>query len=326
MTLFDLGEFGFIEQLRQMASGAAPGLAVAIGDDCAIIEVGDDRLAVTTDAMVEGRHFRLDWLTAREVGARAMAAALSDVVAMGAAPQYSFVSLGLSPDWPAERALELARGLVEQAEAHGAGLAGGDTVAADQAFVDVVAIGRCREHLWLRSGAQAGDGLYVTGALGGPAAAVAARLAGLEPGACWERYAHPQPRVREAAQLEPLGLVHGAMDISDGLVQDAGHLCEQSGVGIIIRAAQVPVHAGVAQIAERLRHDPLQYALSGGEEFELLFTAPPGALAELQAAVAIPVHQIGEVVAGGSVLVLDETGGEVSLPSTGWDHFRQRTE
>ena len=326
MNLSDLGEFGFIEQLRQMASGAAPGLAVAIGDDCAIIEVGDDRLAVTTDAMVEGRHFRLDWLTAREVGARAMTAALSDVAAMGAAPQYSFVSLGLPPDWPAERALELARGLVEQAEAHGAGLAGGDTVAADQAFVDVVAIGRCREHLWLRSGARVGDGLYVTGSLGGPAAAVDARLGGREPGACWESYAHPQPRVREAAQLEPLGVVHAAMDISDGLVQDAGHLCDQSGVGIVIRAAQVPVHTGVAQIAERLGRDPLQYALSGGEEFELLLTAPPGALAELQAAVAVPLQQIGEVVDGGSVVVLDATGSEVRPPVAGWDHFRHRTE
>ncbi len=97
MTLFDRGEFGFIEQLRQMASGAAPGLAVAIGDDCALIEVGDDRLAVSTDAMVEGRHFRLDWLTAREVGARAMAAALSDVAAMAPRPSTALSRWGCRP-------------------------------------------------------------------------------------------------------------------------------------------------------------------------------------------------------------------------------------
>lgn len=324
MTLQELGEFGFIERLAAMRTCTPPGLEVGVGDDCAIVNFRGGRLAIKADMMVEGRHFRLDWMTAQEAGARAVTAALSDLAAMGAEPRYVLASLAVPPEWPAEQALALGEGLLRQAEAHGACLVGGDTVAAhEHALVDIMAIGECREHIWLRSGAQVGDGLYVTGRLGGPAAAVAAKLAGLGDIACWERYARPAPRVAEAGRLSPLGAIHAAIDISDGLVQDAGHVADRSGVAIAIEAARVPVHPDVAEVAARLGLEPLQVAVSGGEEFELLFTAPPEAAGELQAALGdLPVTLIGEVTAGEGVVVVDEAGRPMPVQSPGWDQFR----
>lgn len=322
MRLHDLGEFGFIERLAQMASCTAPDLELGIGDDCAIIRVGDRRLVVTTDAMLEGRHFRLDWLSPEQVGARAMTAGLSDIAAMGAEPRYAFTSVAIPPAWTAEQATDLGRGLMRQAERYGACLAGGDTIAAHgEAFVDVVIVGLCGEHIWRRSGAEVGDSVCVTGNLGGAAAAMAGRLAELSDIPCWDAYAQPTPRVAEAGLLAPLGLIHAAMDISDGLVQDAGHLCERSGVGIVIHAGDVPIDPGAVHVAQQLGKDALGYALAGGEDFELLFTCRPEAVPELQAAVETPIRKIGEVIPGGGVVVLDRTGTEVEVPSTGWDHF-----
>jgi thiamine-monophosphate kinase len=323
MRLRDLGEFGFIERVAQMASCAAPELELGVGDDCAIVRAGDQRLAVTTDAMLEGRHFRRDWLSPEEIGARAMTAGLSDIAAMGARPALAFTSVAIPPAWTVEQATDLARGLVEQAARYGACLAGGDTIAAhEEAFVDVMVLGWCGAHIWRRDAAEVGDSVCVTGRLGGSAAAMAGKLAGLERIPCWEAYARPQPRVAEAQALAPLGLIHAAMDISDGLVQDAGHLCERSGVGIVIRAAEVPVNAGAAQVAAELGEEALPYALSGGEDFELLFTCRAEAVPALQAAVATPITVVGEVVAGAQVVVLDAKGEEMVLERKGWDQFR----
>jgi thiamine-monophosphate kinase len=318
-----LGEFGFIERVARMASCAAPELELGVGDDCALVRVGDQRLAVTTDAMLEGRHFRTDWLSPEEIGARAMTAGLSDIAAMGARPVLAFTSVAIPPAWTAEEATELSRGLVEQAARYGACLAGGDTIAAhEEAFVDVIVIGWCGEHIWRRDGAEVGDSVCVTGSLGGAMAATAGRLAGLASIPCWEAYARPQPRVLEAAAMAPLGLIHAAMDISDGLVQDAGHICERSGVGIVIRATDVPVHAGAIEVTAELGEDAVWYALTGGEDFELLFTCRPEAVPVLQAAISTPLTVVGEVVAGAQVVVLDAAGEEMALARRGWDQFR----
>ena len=323
MRLHDLGEFGFIERLAQLAPCSAPELELGLGDDCAIVRVGDQRLAVTTDAMLEGRHFRLDWLTPEEVGARAMTAGLTDIAAMGAAPRLAFTSVALPPTWTAEQATDLGRGLVEQARRYGVCLAGGDTIAAHgEAFVDVIVVGWCGAHLWRRDAAEVGDSVCVTGSLGGAAAAMAGKLAGLEDIPCWDAYARPQPRVAEAEALAPLGLIHAALDISDGLVQDAGHICERSGVGIVLRATDVPVHPGAAAVAAELGDDALSYALTGGEDFELLFTCRPEDVANVRGASAVPVTVVGEVVAGTQVTVRDAAGEEMTLPRRGWDQFR----
>ena len=320
--LVEMGEFGFIRALASEIACDDPDVLLGIGDDCALVRLGGALWAVTTDAMLEGRHFRRDWLTPQQIGARAMTAGLSDVAAMGARPRFAFTSLALPPQWEAEDALQLARGLAEQARRYGVCLLGGDTVAAhEHALVDVVVLGECAARVWRRDTARVGDVLCVTGTLGDCAAALAARTAGVAAPLTWEAYASPQPRVPETAAWQRLEAITAALDVSDGLVQDAGHLCERSSVGIRIEAARVPTSDGARRTAEALGTNPLPWALGGGEDFELLFTAAAGQVAALQGSVETPVTVIGEVVPGDAVEVLDEDGRVVPVLSRGWDHF-----
>lgn len=322
MRLRDLGEFGFIAAVSRLAACDDPDVVVGLGDDCAVIRThSGDLLAVTTDAMLEGRHFRLDWLTPYEVGARAMTAALSDLAAMGATPRFAFASMGMPAEWEVVTAEELARGLAEQAAAHGACLIGGDTIAShEHALVDVIVIGACGEHIWQRSGARVGDLVAVTGDLGGCATAIAARASGLTDIPCWKRYASPVPRIAVAERLAPLGLVTACLDISDGLVQDAGHICERSGVGTRLDSAALPLSPTTLETAQMIGREALGFALSGGEDFELLLTAPAEAMPELQAAAGVPLTIIGEVTADSGVKVMGPEG-PVEVQRGGWDHF-----
>lgn len=320
--LRDLGEFGFIDALAAHVACEDPDVLLGIGDDCALVRTGGGVWAITTDAMLEGRHFRHDWLTPYQTGARAMTAGLSDIAAMGARPRFAFSSLALPPEWEANDGLELARGLAEQARRFGACLLGGDTVAAhEHAFVDVVVIGECCGQVWRRDGARVGDVVCVTGTLGDSAAAMAARMAGVEEPLTWEAYAEPTPRVPEAAALQRAGGITAAMDISDGLVQDAGHLCERSGVGIRLHAERVPVSEGARATAETLGREAIEWALSGGEDFELLFTAAAESVPALQEAIEAQVTVVGEVVKGTKVEVVDKASRPLQLRSGGWNHF-----
>jgi thiamine-monophosphate kinase len=322
MRLSELGEFGFIARLAAPLECADPAVLIGLGDDCAVVAVGDTRWVITTDAMAEGRHFRLDWLTPRQVGARAMAAALSDIAAMGARPRFAFTTLAVPGSWEAQAALDLAGGLADTARTYGACLLGGDTVAApDASWLDVVVIGEAGRTLWRRDAAQVGQVVCVTGALGGSAAALAGKLAGLTDIPCWARFAAPTPRLVEAQALQAVGGVTGGLDISDGLVQDAGHLCERSGVGILLHVEAIPVDPGAVAVGKALGQDSLPWALGGGEDFELLLTADSTAAAQLQVALAVPLTVIGEVVAGDHVALVDAQGHELPVGRGGWDHF-----
>lgn len=327
MRLDDLGEFGFIDTVSRISHCKRTDVVLAIGDDCAIIETpSGDRLAVTTDAMLEGRHFRLDWLSPHQVGSRAMTASLSDVAAMGAEPCFAFASTALRPGMAVKEAEELVRGIVDQAARFGACLLGGDTIAAhEHVGIDIMLLGRCRDHIWRRDGARCGDVLIVTGDLGGSAAAVAAKAADVQHIACWHRYANPVPRVAQAAALNGLGAITSCIDISDGLVQDAGHLCERSGVGITIDACLLPISEETGTVAELLGAQPLMWALTGGEDFELLFTAPPETVPALQAVAGIPLTVVGEVVTGTGVTVVNEEGQPLVVEAGGWNHFAARS-
>lgn len=327
MRLRDLGEFGFIDRISRFSHCSRDDVLLDIGDDCAVVETpSGDRLAVTTDAMLEGRHFRLDWLTPYEVGSRAMTACLSDVAAMGAEPCFAFASTALPPEMAVEDAAELMRGVVDQAERFGACLLGGDTIAAhEHVGLDLMLLGRCRDHIWRRDGARVGNAVIVTGDIGGSAGAVAARSAGLRDIACWHRYAAPVPRVAQAAALNGVGEITSCIDISDGLVQDAGHLCERSGVGITIHAGLLPISEKTRTVAELLETQPLMWALTGGEDFELLFTAPPEAALALQDAAELPLTVVGEVVTGSGVTVVEDGGRPLVVQSGGWDHFAPRS-
>ncbi|MEA3400238.1 MAG: thiamine-phosphate kinase [Armatimonadota bacterium] len=332
MRLRDIGEFGFIDRIASMASGD-PRTVVGIGDDAALLDLGGPELvAVTTDAMLEDRHFRLEWLSAERVGWRAASGALSDLAAMGAAPASVFCTVGLPPEWPVERAEALLRGIADAAESAGGALTGGDVIASERLLVDIMALGLVPPGQQLtRDGARPGQVLAVTGALGGPAAAIAALQAlGADALECEElaeirrRFAHPEPRIAAGRAIAASGLAAAAIDISDGLVQDAGHIARRSGVRAVIEAERVPAVTGCVALARELGCDARRWALAGGEDFELLMALGAGAveaLRKLPAVVEVGLSVVGRVEEGEGVAALDECGESIDLPRGGWDHF-----
>ena len=227
-------------------------------------------------------------------------------------------------------------GLVEILGKYGAALAGGDTVASPAGiFLDVVIIGTAREP-WLRSGAQPGDVLMVTGSFGEAVAALAllqtgqvSAASGL-PEALQTRFINPIPRLAVVEALGPLDAVTAAIDISDGLVQDAGHLARRSGVALTLEAARVPIAPLCAQTAEQLDEDPVQWALTSGEEYELLLAVSPDLAQQAAELVAeragTTLTQIGYVSEGEGVTVLDESGELLEVTAGGWNHFSQERQ
>jgi len=327
VRLSEWGEFGMIDRIAALAACDDPDVLQSIGDDCALIRVGSSAVwAVTTDAAVSDRHFRTDWMSPYQIGARAMAAALSDIAAMGARPRFAFTSLALPVDADASAATELVRGLVTKALAHGACLLGGDPISRDPGLVIEIAVhGECGQHLGFGWGARPGDLLLLTGTVGDSAAALHARSAGVAEPSTWARYADPTPRLPEAAALAPLGLISTALDVSDGVAQDAGRIAERSSVAVRIIANRLPISEATTETADLLGQDPLLWALTGGEDFELLFTAPAEAVPALQAATTTPITVIGEIREGQGVEIIDGQGRPMQLGTPGWDHFAAST-
>lgn len=295
-------------------------LVVDIGDDAAVLPDGVSGVrVVSTDACVEDVHFRRDWITLREVGARAAAAALSDLAAMGAAAECLLVAFVVPPTW---RALlgDVADGIGDVVRAAGARIVGGNLSTGGAFSITCTAIGRAVRPV-SRAGAQVGDVVVVTGVLGGPGAALAAFTGGDTPDA-WSRgrFAGPEPRLREGALLAAAG-ASAMLDISDGLAADARHLGAASGVRLRLDPARLPCGPGIR--ADR--------ALESGEEYELLATLSPEAWARLAATwrqhSSVPLTVIGEVVApetgldAATFLATDEAP---SASRGGFDHFSGR--
>jgi len=334
-----LGELALLRQIRERAGKrASSGLRLGIGDDCALLRVrAGEELAVTTDLSIAGRHFRLDWHPAEAVGHRALARGLSDLAAMGARPIAAFLSLGLPreltqsagrrPAW-VTRFLD---GLLALAEATKTPLAGGDLAESPVAVADIVLAGAVpRGKALLRSGARSGDLLYVTGALGGAAAGLA-RLAALaeqtgnrkapqQPPTISKNiqnllapHLYPQPRLAQGLWLVRHGLASAALDLSDGLSTDLAHLCEESGVAAEVDAAALPLHPGAT----------VEQALHGGEDYELLFAAPPSARLPRRIA-GVGVTKVGRIAKarpGQPIVVLLTPQGPKPLKRQGWEHF-----
>jgi thiamine-monophosphate kinase len=350
------GEVALLRQIRaraaQLCDGVAHGgLRLGIGDDCALLRAGaGEELAVTTDLSISGRHFRLDWQAPESIGHRTLARGLSDLAAMGARPVAAFLSLGLPTElvqnakgrepWQGKK-IWLGKktwidrffdGFFALAGAFQTPLAGGDLAESPMAVADIVLAGAVRRgKALLRSGAQPGDLLYVTGTLGGAAAGLA-RLAQLaassaRPGSrriaplripgnlqsLLAPHLYPQPRVAQGLWLAQRGLASAAIDLSDGLSTDLGHLCEESAVAAEVDAAALPVHSGAT----------LEQALHGGEDYELLFSASPEARVPRSVA-RVAVTRIGHIVRqrkGRPAVALVTVNGSQPLMPQGWEHF-----
>ncbi|HEX5724221.1 MAG TPA: thiamine-phosphate kinase [Longimicrobiaceae bacterium] len=320
-------EFDLIRRFLPHGAAAAlpPEVWVGPGDDCAV--VSGEGIALSTDLSVEGIHFRRDWLSDREIGFRAAAGALSDLAAVAARPIGVLVSLALPERDAGSAAAHLMEGVRKAAAAVGAVLLGGDVSRSPGSLVvDVVVVGECPSPV-LRSGAVVGDEVWVTGELGGSAAAVAALLRGEEPDrAARERFAAPMPRVHEALWLAERGLASAMIDLSDGLAGDAGHLAAASGVAVMLSPEVIPVHRSVRRVAA----DPaeaLRLALGGGEDYELCFTSPLGAMqphaAEFEAAHGVRLTSVGRIGGGDGVWFVDAEGRRSPPGVHGWRHFEE---
>ncbi len=317
-----------------MASTAAnPAVQTGIGDDCAVLRLLPRRgqqtdILVTTDFTLEGIHFRRDWHPAESVGHRCLARGLSDIAAMGGEPAAAFLSLALPRDLPPSWVGRFARGLIGLAERYGVTLAGGDTAESPNGVLaDIVLVGTVpKGKSALRSRAQAGDRIYVSGELGGSAAAVGVMRKEMRKKSKWKpnpreylRHFFPEPRVELGRVLRERGLVSAMIDTSDGLSTDLAHVCEESGVGAEIAAELIPR----ASVGKPSRQVDLQLALHGGEDYELLFTASPGKRVPSRIA-GVPITHIGHITRGRKLFLRNRDGVGYELQGLGWEHFRRR--
>ena len=321
-----LPEKTLIGEIRRTAdkSVRATSIRTGIGDDCAVLRLlpGCDSL-VTTDFTLEGIHFRRDWHPPESVGHRCLARGLSDIAAMGGEPVAAFLSLALPRDLPQAWVGRFVRGLIGLAEKYGATLAGGDTAESPNGILaDIIVVGGVpKGKAILRSGARPGDRIFVSGELGGSAAAVVRMWANpkkkLRP-RDYSRHFYPEPRVDVGRILREKGLATAMIDTSDGLSTDLAHLCEESGVGAEIDAAAIPR----ARVGKPAREVDLDLALHGGEDYELLFTAPPRKRVPPQIA-GVALTQIGVITRRRKILVSNSKGLAYQLEPRGWEHFRR---
>jgi len=315
-------EFDLIRRFLPRQSPERPDVRLGPGDDCAIV-VGDG-IALSADMSVEGVHFRRDWLSFQEIGGRAAAAALSDLAAMAARPIGILVSLAIPEADAGEAAVEVMDGIRRVAADVGAALLGGDTTRSPGPLaIDVTVVGEAPNPV-PRSGAAVGDEVWVTGELGGSGLFVRQMLAGERPSRrARERFAAPVPRVAEARWLAGRGLARAMIDLSDGLAGDAAHLSAASGVAILLAPELIPIHPSVRRHARR--DDALRLAISGGEDYELCFTAPIGLMEQhaeaFRAAFRIPLTCVGRVSGGDGVWWTDAEGHRQPLGTSGYQHF-----
>ena len=334
MQVTDLGEFGLIELLNSLVTRERRGpdngaaydfrLLVDTGDDTAAWSSGAATELFTTDTVVEGVHFTRDTTPWRDLGWKSLAANISDIAAMGGLPLYALVTLALPPETEVADLQELYRGMLDIGERYGVAIVGGDVVRAPVVFITVALTGVRSGAPMLRTTARPGDQVAVTGYLGSSGGGLKLLREGLSlPPATADflRQAHrrPSPAVAEGQFLNRAGVLT-AMDVSDGLADDLSKLCRASGAAARIYADRTPAHPRLRQAFPK---DWLDLALHGGEDYLLLFTAPPPVMARALAALPEGAAVIGEIIAGpaGQVTLLATDGSEQALGRAGWDHF-----
>ncbi len=331
-----MAEFDLIKRIRKTIGPPGHGTLVGLGDDTAVYEPpGPGQLEfLTCDAFVEGVHFRRDYATFEEIGAKCMVANISDVAAMGGSPARAVLSICIPPDMTDEDVDALYRGALDVCRRYGAEVVGGDTVSSPAGLVVSVALTGYadRYHVVTRAGAVVGDAIVVTGALGGSEAGLRALVQGLpdEGGVPDARRRHlmPAARVAEARALIEVATPHAMIDVSDGLSSDVWHIAEESNVGIALDAGSIPLAPCVADIAKRLGIDPLELALASGEEFELVVAIPKNeverAAEHVEAVTGTGVTCVGEVVgAEMECTLVRRDGGAEPLVRGGYEHLNK---
>jgi thiamine-monophosphate kinase len=362
MKLSNLGEFGLIHAIQQLSSGRSPDTMIGIGDDAAVLKIGPATLLLaTTDMLIEGVHFDLSYTDHYSLGWKSAAVNLSDIAAMGGVPRFCLTSLALPARIPVEAVMDFYRGFNALLRVHKTILVGGDTCSSKGGLViSVTALGEAKKRTIIsRAGAKRGDKIFVTGTPGDSGAGLellkagvrgrktgvrskdfnsglrttrlsgSTELAEVSPKSpnseLIVRHLRPVPRVKWGRQLALSGCASSMIDVSDGLSSDLAHLCEESGTGALLFSDKIPLSPALLGSADRLRKPPLHYALSGGEDYELLFTVPLARMRTLEK-LHIPATEIGTITAGKAVFLVNAAGKKAALQPTGYDHFKRAND
>jgi thiamine-monophosphate kinase len=310
-----VGEFARIAEIKRRLAMASSEVTLGIGDDAAVLAPSTRAQVWSVDAQVEGVHFRRNLLALEDIGYRALAAALSDLAAMAARPRSALLSLCLPKELSDDDLFAIIDGVAQAQREYACIVSGGNLAAGRELSITTSVLGEALSSPLTRGGVRTGDALFVTGELGG--AAFGLQLLetghGLRAPGCVERWRRPRARIAEGLQL--VGVASAAIDVSDGLLQDLGHLATAAGVGFELEAERLPLHPELVALAPSLKLDPVAIALCSGEEYELLFSAGPDATPSLGTC-------IGHAVSKPGIRVLDARGHEIALPkAAGFDHF-----
>ncbi len=319
-----------ILQITQKRKPVRGRLLLSIGDDAAAFRARPGYLLLaSSDALIEGIHFDREWTSPRNLGWKALAVNLSDIAAMGGSPLYALTTLGIPPKIPSGFIVDFYRGLSQLASRHGVALVGGDTCSSPKdLFIDVTILGEVKSHqLLTRSGARPGDILFVTGTLGESAIGLELLKTGSKASRprnhFIERHLRPNPRLVIGRYLSAHRIASALIDVSDGLSTDLHHLCEQSQVGAAIEESKIPLPKLSATMKKELGQSPINYALNGGEDYELLFAVPSPKTHLVPSHIdGIPVHEIGKITGQKRICSIEEAGRIRRLPAAGFDHFR----
>ena len=313
-TLADVGEFGLIRELTSRFE-QGPQVYVGPGDDAAVIRTPRGHVVVSTDLLVEGRHFRREWAPARDIGRKAAASNLSDINAMGGTAHSLTVALAAPPDLPVSWALDLADGITEEAGLVGACIVGGDLTRASEVVVAITVLGACEVAPVLRSGAGPGDVVALAGRQGWAAAGLAVLTRGFRsPRALVEAYQRPEPPYAAGSAAAKAGAT-SMIDVSDGLLADIGHLAADSGVAVDVDPGAFELAEPMRAVGSALGVDPMQFILGGGDDHAIVATFP--------ADVALPegFTRIGVVSEPGEAGPVVTLGGSAYDGPSGWSHF-----
>jgi thiamine-monophosphate kinase len=310
-TVAGVGEFGLIEAIQPIFPQGGD-VVVGPGDDAAVLTVPTGQVVVSTDLLIENRHFRRDWSSAEDVGHKAAAANLSDINAMGGTATGMVVGLGVPADLPMAWVRDLARGVAEEAALTGTSVLGGDVSGSEHIVLSVTVLGTCPDGPVRRSGARPGDVVAVCGRLGWAAAGYHVLGRGFRsPRSVVDAHRRPQPPYTAGPEAAALGAT-AMIDLSDGLLADLGHVARESGVGIDVRTGTLDVAEPLQAVGSALGADPLRYVLTGGEDYALAATFPPD--------LSLPQRWtvVGEVREEGGISV----DGERYDAARGYQHFR----
>ncbi len=325
MRVEEAGEFGIIARLREILGGEREGLVCGIGDDTAVFRSRAGGLwAYTADAVVEGVHFKPAYTSWHSLGYKSLAVNVSDLASMGGcAPGFALVVIGLTAETEVEAVEEIYRGLRDCGDEYSCAVVGGDIVRSPHdMFISVSLVGNIPGDKFLtRGAAKPGQLVLVTGTLGDSYLGLRWLMAGGEDsGECARRHLYPRPRVAEGRRALELGAA-AAIDVSDGLLRDLGHICEESGAGAEVFVDEVPISDAALDIAQELGEDARAAALFGGEDYELIFTVDESNAGTLCSEMDVSV--VGKIIPGEAVSLLDASGKRVDTHRTGYEHFKE---